>query len=88
MQQYLPIAGNPVNQTTKNHPMEVILWGWPYPLSFVIYLIYQSITKYDVKISSCSNHAENIKFTREKLRNNDMLVVANKVSSSIALMRM
>ena len=81
MQQYLPIAGNPVNQTTKNHPMEVKLWGWPYPLSLVIYLIYQSITKYVVKIFSCSNHAEDIKFTREKPcdDNNIMLVLANKV---------
>ena len=81
MQQHLPIAGNPVNQTTKNHPMEVILWGWPYLLSLVRYLIYQGITKYDVKISSCSNHAEDIKFTRGKPcdDNNIMLVLANKV---------
>ena len=32
-----------------------------------------------VGIFSCSNHAEDIKFTREKPGINNMLVVANKV---------
>ena len=72
MQQYLPIAGNPVNQTTKNHPMEVKLWGWPYPLSLVIYLIYQSITKY---VMSKYFHAPTMQKISDSLEKNHVIIV-------------
>ena len=51
--------------------MEVILWGWPYPLSLVIYLIYQSITKYDVKIF----HAPTMQKISNPLKKNNVIII-------------